>query len=249
MTNPLILAIEQRCRLNDNEKSVLEQAIRRTKVAAAGSDIVEQGSKPTESCLVLSGFAARYKILDDGVRQITAVHIPGDFVDLHSFLLKRMDHGVVALTACSIALVPHEQLRRITDDYPLLTRQLWLLTLIDAAIHREWISTVRLSAIAQLAHLMCEIYLRLRAVKLTDGHSFQLPMTQAETSDALGMSPVHLNRVLQELRGKGVVTWTGRTVSLLDWNALVEIAQFDASYLNLGDACDPDGKPTCGQAG
>ena len=109
MTNPLILAIEQRCTLNEDEKRVLEQAIGRTKVADAGSDIVEQGSKPTESCLVLSGFCARYKILNDGVRQITAIHIPGDFVDLHSFLLKRMDHGVVALTACSIALVPHER--------------------------------------------------------------------------------------------------------------------------------------------
>ncbi len=248
MTNPLILAIEQRCTLNEDEKRALEQAIGRTKVADAGADIVEQGSKPTESCLVLSGFCARYKILNDGVRQITAIHIPGDFVDLHSFLLKRMDHGVVALTACSIALVPHEQLQRITDDYPRLTRQLWLLTLIDAAMHREWFTTARLPAIAQLAHLMCEIYLRLRAVKLTDGLRFQLPMTQAQASDALGMSPVHLNRVLQELRASGLVTWTGQTVSLRDWNALARIAQFDATYLNLGDAVARESEPTFSQA-
>ncbi|MET0528470.1 MAG: cyclic nucleotide-binding domain-containing protein, partial [Microvirga sp.] len=126
MPNPLLLKLERRDQLSDDEKRVLENAISRVRVVEADEDIVREGDRPNESILLLDGFAARYKIFSNGRRQITAIHVAGDFVDLHSFLLKTMDHGVLALTPCRVAAVPHATLEKITDDHPHLTRLLWL---------------------------------------------------------------------------------------------------------------------------
>lgn len=232
--NPLITKLERRDRLSDDERRALQDAIARVREVDARADIVQQGSRPTESCLVLEGFAARYKVTETGKRQITAVHVPGDFVDLHSLLLKVMDHGVLALTPCKVALVPHDALRRITDDHPHLSRLLWLSTLIDGAIHREWLVAMgRLSAVERLAHLICEVFTRLDVIGLTDGTTFRFPLNQVETADALGLSIVHVNRVLQELRGHGLLTWRGEVIAIEDVAALKRFAQFDPTYLHL----------------
>lgn len=234
MPNPLLLKLEQRDHLSDDEKRVLDSAISRVRVVEADEDIVREGDQPTESILLLDGFAARYKIFSNGRRQITAIHVAGDFVDLHSFLLKTMDHGVLALTPCRIAAVPHATLEKITDEYPHLTRLLWLSTLIDGAIHREWLTTMgRLSATAHLAHFICELFLRLRAVGRTEGDTIQLPLTQAELGDTLGLSTVHVNRVLQELRKEGLIRWQGDALTILDWKRLKEVGEFTSTYLNL----------------
>ena len=182
----------------------------------------------------MEGFAARYKLLASGKRQITAIHIPGDFVDLHSFTLKRMDHGIAALSACKIAVVPHEALHRITEEHPHLTRLLWLNTTIDGAIHRQTVVLLgRQDARGKLAHLVCELYVRLKTVREVDGLRFRLPVTQAELGDMLGLSTVHVNRTLQDLRGEGLLTWERADVEILDWERLCETAQFDPDYLNL----------------
>lgn len=234
MVNPLILKLEQRDRLSEDEKSVLQNAIARVRVVAADEDIVREGDRPNESSLLLDGFAARYKILSNGRRQITAVHIPGDFVDLHSFLIKMMDHGVLALTPCRVAVVPHATLEKISDEYPHLTRLLWLSTLIDGAIHREWLTAMgRLSATAHMAHLICELFLRLKAVGRTEGYTIQIPLTQAELGDTLGLSTVHVNRVLQELRKEGLIRWQGEALTILDWERLKAVGEFTPTYLNL----------------
>lgn len=234
MTNPLITKLERRDRLSDEEKRVLDGAVAQVRTFPPRTDIVQEGSRPAHSCLLLDGFAARYRVLEGGKRQITALHVAGDFVDLHSFLLKTMDHGVLALTACRIALVPHEALRRITDDHPHLTRLLWLSTLIDAAIHREWLATMgRLSAAQNLAHLVCEMFTRLGVVGLTSGRTLRLPLSQPEVGDVLGLSTVHVNRVLQELRGLGLLAWQGDAVAILDWDGLARFAEFDPTYLHL----------------
>ncbi|WP_243369184.1 Crp/Fnr family transcriptional regulator [Microvirga solisilvae] len=234
MPNPLVLKLEQRDRLSDDEKRVLESAISRVRVVEADEDIVHEGEHPSESSLLLDGYAARYKIFSNGRRQITAIHVPGDFVDLHSFLLKVMDHGVLALTPCRVAVVPHVALERITDEHPHLTRLLWLSTLVDGAIHREWLTTMgRLSATAQMAHFICELFLRLKAVGRTDGDTIQLPLTQAELGDTLGLSTVHVNRVLQELRKEGLIRWQGDALTILDWERLEKVGEFTPTYLNL----------------
>jgi CRP-like cAMP-binding protein len=197
-------------------------------------DLVREGDRPTESSLLLDGFAARYKLLRNGRRQITALHIPGDFVDLHSFLLKKMDHGVVALTRCRVGLVPHSTLHEITETHLHLGRLLWLSTLIDAAIHREWLVAMgRRPALNQIAHLVCELFLRLQAVGLTQDKSFELPLTQAELGDVLGLSTVHVNRVIQQLRADGVITWSEKRIVIEDWSHLQQIAEFDPTFLNL----------------
>ncbi len=235
MTKLLIRKLEHSDALSDEEKDVLERAFTRIRDYGADEDIVREGDRPTESCIIVEGFAARYKVLPSGRRQISAIHIGGDFVDLHSFLLKTMDHGVTTLAPTRIAFVPHATLKKISEDYPHLTRILWLSTLIDAAIHRQWLTAMgRSSATAQMAHLICELYVRLGAIGQTNGHSFHMPVTQEELGDALGLSTVHVNRVLTELRNGGIVQWQGGgAVTILNWDRLSEIAEFSPVYLSL----------------
>jgi CRP-like cAMP-binding protein len=234
MTNVLVQKLSLRDQLPTEERRMLERVAVRVREVARDQDIIHDGQRVTESTLLLDGMAARYKMLGGGRRQISALHIPGDFVDLHSFLLKILDHGVIALTACTIAQVPHETLREITETSPHLTRMLWLSTLIDAAIHREWITNMgRRAALERTAHLLCELYKRLEAIGRADGWSFRLPLTQAELGDALGLSLVHVNRVVQALRTQNLVTWEGRVLTILDWERLCTMAEFDSTYLHL----------------
>jgi CRP-like cAMP-binding protein len=204
MSQPLTSRLERHGPLSDEEKDVLREVTSRVRDYGARQEIVREGDTPTESTLILEGFACRHNNLPDGRRQITAFHVPGDFADLHAFLLGTMDDGVSSLTSCKVALAPHSALREITKSYPHLTRVLWFTTLVDGAVHREWMTGLgRLSAPERIAHLFCELFLRLQAVGLTQDHSFDLPITQAELADAFGLSSVHVNRTLQELRGMG----------------------------------------------
>jgi CRP-like cAMP-binding protein len=232
--NPFLLNLECRDQLSDSEKSIVKQLSERRQRFAAKSDIVSAGESPRNSCLMLSGLSARYNLLDDGRRQITAVHVPGDFVDLHSLLLTVMDHSVLALSDCEIAMVPHDFLRELSVAEPHFTRLLWLLTVIDAAIYRRWlVASGRLSSVGQIAHFLCEIFVRLDTVLLAENFTFRLPMSQLDLSDAMGLSVVHANRTLQHLRRDGLIQWQGDTVRILDWPGLQDVAEFDPTYLNL----------------
>jgi CRP-like cAMP-binding protein len=234
-TDLIIRKLLWRGSLSPQEKAAVEGMVVREREVPRHQDIVVQGSTPTESSLVIHGFAGRYKLLDEGQRQITAIHVPGDFVDLHSFLLSPLDHSVLALSDCRIGVVPHETLRAMTDAFPNLTRLMWLNTLVDGAIHREWLVAMgRRTATQHLAHLLCEFYMRLDAVGMTDGRSYTFPVTQAEVADTLGITPVHVNRTLQELRERDLVSWQGRMVTIKDWDALAAFSEFDPTYLNLG---------------
>ena len=234
LTNPLILNLEQHDRLSDEEKQVLEGAIAHTKTVHRGEDMIREGDRPKESILLLEGFAGRYKLLRNGKRQITSLHILGDFADLHSFYLKTMDHAVAALTPCKIALVPHEAIHQITENHPHLARLLNLSIAVDGAVHRQWLAMAgRASAHVRFAHLLCELFLRLQGMKQTDGKTFRLPLTQAELGDVLGISAVHVNRTLQELRREGLLTWRGNLVVVEDWERLQNVAEFDPTYLNF----------------
>ena len=233
--NPLALQLSARDRLSAEELAILDDlAVSGIRQVAAGDNLVLEGDVPTGSCLMLSGYSARYHVLSDGKRNISAVHVPGDFVDLHSLLLQPMDHGVVAISAASVALVPHARLRRLTESHPHLSRLLWLSTLVDAAMHRRWlVAAGRLSPVGRVAHLLCELFVRLQTVNQVEGYRFWLPMTQAQLSDAMGLSTVHVNRTLQEMRRRGLITWSGADVEIMDWPALQSAAEFDPGYLNL----------------
>lgn len=226
--------LEARDSLPREEREVLREIVRGPRQVAAGAEIVRQGSDPGESTLLLAGLAGRSVTLPNGTRQFTSLNIPGDFVDLHSFLLRRMDHGIVALGPCSIAKCSHASLREATSRYPHLTRSLWLDTLVDGAIHRQWVVSMgRRDTLGRLAHLACEHYVRLEAVGLAAAGRFDFPASQAQIGDVLGVSTVHVNRTLQELRASGVVTWERSQVTIHDWNRLAGMAGFDPGYLQL----------------
>lgn len=232
--NPIVRKLRELGSVSGEERLALESAVSTVTRIPMDRDMVSEGSHPNFSTMLIEGFAARYKHVPSGKRQIVSIHVPGDFVDLHSFLLKRMDHSVVAFTDCRMALVPHERLREITDRFPNLTRLLWLSTLIDAAIHREWLLGMgRRKAFANVAHLVCELYLRLRVMKLTQDFRFDLPLTQQELADTTGLSIVHLNRALQDLRSRHLLTWEAGVVTITDWPGLVRRGEFDPTYLQL----------------
>ncbi|WP_320202246.1 Crp/Fnr family transcriptional regulator (plasmid) [Agrobacterium sp. rho-13.3] len=234
MIEKLLLNLRSHDVVTVDEEAALFEVITRTALFQTGDDIVAQGSRPRHSTLLLDGFSARYKILEDGSRQITALHVPGDFVDLHAFTLKTMDHGIVAMSVCKVAFAEHSDLQKITETQPHLTRLLWLDTIVDGAIHREWIVAMgRRSKKSHLAHLICELYLRLQVVGLVEGWSFRLPLSQGEIADVLGLSLVHLNKTLQLLRQDGVIRWENKTVEILRWEELAQLAEFDATYLSL----------------
>ena len=232
----LLLNLRSRDGVSLQEEQILRVALTRDRRFELDEDLVAQGSRPEVSTLLLDGFAARYTLTRTGSRQITALHVAGDFVDLHAFLLKEMDHGVMALSPCRVALVDHSEMKRITEQAPHLSRLLWLGTVVDAAIHRERIVAMgRKSGKAQLSHLICELYVRLQVVKRTTGLSFNFPISQIELADVMGVSVVHLNRTIQGLRRDGLLTWANRTVTIENWDRLQELAEFDPTYLSLSD--------------
>ena len=234
LIQPFVRKIMLRDELGLEEQRAIADAAGECLHVAAGHDLVTEGDRPVRSMLVTSGFTCRYRLLAAGERQLTAIHVPGDFVDLHSFLLKQMDHSVGALTDCSIITFPHQNLVRLTENYPHLTRLLWLLTLLDGSIHREWLVGMgRLSATQRTAHLICELYVRLNSVGLAGDCRFALSITQSALADAIGISTVHVNRVLQELRQRRLIDWDGGDLEIKDWDGLVAAGEFEDAYLHL----------------
>lgn len=180
------------------------------------------------------GFACRYRDLSDGRRQILALLIPGDIVDLRQFVLGGRQPPVAALSPLSVRAIPNASLFKLLETSPRTTRALWSTTLVEESIAREWLVSIgKRSAIERVAHLLCEIYLRLAAVGRTDGSRFPLPLTQSELADALGLSTVHVNRTLQELRKSGLIAFQSGTVELFDFEALAKLALFSPAYLHL----------------
>lgn len=230
----LLRYLQRRDRLSMEEQALIEALPMRPQRFRRGDEIVVQHSRPLESCLITEGFTARLLHMADGKRQITAVHIPGDFVDLHAVLLKVMDHSVAAISDCRAIFVPHAAIIHVAERSPHLGRLFWMSTTIDAAIQRAWIGSLgRRSATMHLAHLICEMYLRLETVDLASENRMGFPITQAELSDILGLSAVHVNRVVQELRRMNLITWDRREVVILDFARLAEFADFDSTYLSL----------------
>jgi CRP-like cAMP-binding protein len=230
-----VTKLERFVRLSADDVAALEKAARqRVRKIRAHEDIVRENSHPRVVNLILSGWACRYKYLVDGRRQIIAILVPGDLCDLNVFILREMDHAIGTITNVTLAEIAPVMLEEITLWHPRVTQALWWETLVAAAIQREW--TVNLgqrTALERVAHLLCELMLRLRAVDLTEGDSCEWPLTQAELADTTGLSPVHVNRTLQELRTSGLVTLKGKTLTINDFEALANLAMFNRNYLHL----------------
>lgn len=234
MIGALVQKLSRRDDLSADERQALDALLGPGRRVPAGNLIIEPGDRPNHSTFLVSGFCARYSLTVGGDRQLTEINIPGDFVDLHSLLMKQMDHGIVALSECVIAPAQHGDLRRLTERHPHLTRLLWLETVIDGAIHRQWLVTMgRQNAASRLAHLICELYLRLEAAGQAQDRRFVAPLTQVDLGDVLGLTPVHVNRVMMELRHQGLIEWKGPQVAILDWDQLAAFAEFDPIYLRL----------------
>ena len=233
-TTPLIHKLESILVLSEDEKDVLRKLSGTIKTVGPRQDLVREGDRPAECCLILEGFAYRDKLTDEGKRQIFSFHIPGDIPDLQSLHLDVMDHSLSALCATKALFIPHETVRDLTRRCPRLGDAFWRDTLIDGAVFREWILNLgRREAYGRMAHLLCELYVRLKAVGLTNGDAYAFPITQAEFGDALGLSTVHVNRTLQDLRGEGLITLQAGSVTVPDWGRLRGTAEFDPTYLHL----------------
>lgn len=226
--------LRRRFEISSDEERVIRGAVAEVRTVRADQMVVRSGEELSVSLLLLDGWLARSKDLAGGERQVTELHVAGDFADLHGFALKRLDHDVMSLSDCRIAVVPHERIREITEDHPRLARIYWFATNMDAAIERELtLSLGQRSAISRMAHLFCELYVRLDVVGRTRDGGYEFPLTQREISECLGLTVVHANRTLQELRRRGLVEFENRRLRILDRRGLEGLAEFDPAYLYL----------------
>ncbi|HEX8467413.1 MAG TPA: Crp/Fnr family transcriptional regulator [Allosphingosinicella sp.] len=230
----VVRRLETRVRLEADDRSAIQALPITRRTLEPAAYMVREGEAADVCILLLSGFAYRHKITGDGQRQILSVHMPGEFLDLQNCLLGLADHNVQALTRCEVATVPVAALRTLADQHPRVGRAMWIDTLIDAAIFREWIVNVgRRDSISRLSHLLCEFALRLEAADLAQDRRYELPMTQEQLADCTGLTPVHVNRVLKELGRLGLINRDKRSVEILEWERLQQIGDFNTRYLHM----------------
>ena len=224
--------IRARADISDEEERAIGDLASEVTEIPADRTIVRHDQELNHSILLLSGWLARAKDLASGQRQLAELHVAGDFADLHAFTLKYLDHDVISLSRCRLALIPHERLTELTENFPRLARIYWLLTNIDASIQREWtLSLGRRSAVQRMAQLFCELNVRLSIAGLAQEDSYEFPLTQTELAECLGLTSVHVNRTLQALRRDGLIDLEGRRLTIHDLDALKRVAEFNGRYL------------------
>ena len=200
----------------------------------ARSDLAREGENPTVIRLLVSGWAFRYKDLPDGRRQIVGFFLPGDFCDMNVYILSELDHSIGALTRVQYYEIAPEQFQNVMDTRPHLAQALLWHELVNSGIQREWLLSIgQRSPIERLAHLFVELFQRLKAVGLTQGHQFDFPVTQHNLADANGLSLVHVNRTLQEMRRDGLIEIADRHLRIVDFARLNQIAMFNSNYLHF----------------
>lgn len=231
---PMVRKLELWATFTPGERDALLSLPYTLKSLGPDQPIIEEGDRATHSCLLRSGFAYRQKVVRAGGRQILAVHMAGDMVDLQNSLLLVADHGVQALTAAEVAFIPREAVLDLAFHHRTIGEALWFDTLVDAALFREWIVGIgRRDAASRMAHLLCEFGLRLEAAGLGNHQQFVLPMTQEELGDSLGLTSVHVNRMLRILADEGLIEREQRAVRIVNWTGLVRRGDFDGAYLHL----------------
>lgn len=237
--NPLTRKLSHFAPLSPSDRQVLDSLAARDRHYPADVDIVVEGTTPQSVFLVKEGMAVRYRALSDGRRQIMTFLIPGDLCDMHVFVLKARDHSIGTITPVRIASISRESMMDVFAHRPRVSAALWWSSQQEEAMLRERIVSLgRRDARGRIAYLLCELLWRHTAVGLTDGGTFRLPLTQTELGDTLGLTPVHVNRVLKEFRARRLIAMEHRMVELLDVAGLQDIAAFNKAYLNLGGASE-----------
>lgn len=239
ITEPLVRRIASVIKISEEEKSAIrELPIRRSEIKA-DQDVVREGESPTRMFFIAEGMTATYKIVSDSRRQIVGFHLPGDAPDLQSLHLRSLDVSIATITPSTIGFVPHTAILEICDRFPRLTTAFWRHTLVDAAIFREWMANIgQRSAPTRIAHLLCELFVRFRAVGAATADTINFPITQAEIADSMGLSSVHVNRSLMGLRAKGYFVLQDGTLQVLDWEGLQMAGDFSPHYLHLREFGD-----------
>ena len=231
--SPLIAKLETRAALGEEDRKALHTLYDDCREIGARRNLIREGDRPDHVVLMIDGWAARYKLLPDGARQITAFLLPGDFCDLHVTILGEMDHGIVTLTRSGVAFVPRQKMDELTER-PSLAKAFWWATLVDSAVLRAWIVNIgQRDAFEAIGHLICELYVRMKNIGLVNGHRFEVPLTQEEIADALGLTAVHVNRVLQRLRAQDLISFSRGMLTIHDYRRLEEVSGFDANYLHI----------------
>ncbi len=233
MTNRFVKKLSGLAELIPDDCAALEALTSGPRRYAARQDLIREGDEPGPMFVMMEGWACRYKILPTGTRQIMAFLMPGDACDLHIRLLAEMDHGIQAITTAMVARVSKGQMETLMDGHPNIASAMYSAQLVDEGIMRAWIVSMgRRSSVERVAHLVCELYLRARNIGLTGDGEFALPLSQLVLADALGMTAVHINRVLKELRLAGAMALKRGSVTILDPAKLIHIAGFDENYLH-----------------
>lgn len=234
--NPLVRKLQGFATLSEGDCAALEGLSTPVEVVPGHVDLVREDECPKGVFLVLEGMAYRYKTRANGTRQIVAYFVPGDMGDLDVVLLDRMDHSIGTFSACKIVWIKPEVLVGIQKKHPAIARALRMSTLVDEATLREWLLNVGgRSSIERLAHLFSELLLRLQVVGCATEDRYELPIRQGELGDTTGMSPVHVNRSLMELRRRGLIELSGRSLTILNRRELEALAEFKPNYLHLGE--------------
>jgi len=235
MVNLLTRKLEAFGPLPEADRRLLDELIQPTQEFGPRVDLIREGDAPKDVNLILAGFACRYKMLPDGTRQIVAYLVPGDFCDFHVFILKAMDHTIATLSRCTVVKISRTRILELMQR-PAIARAFWWAVLVDEATLREWLINVGARTAEQrVAHLLCELLLRLETVGLTNGNTYELPITQAELADTVSLTSVHVNRVLQRLRQDGLINLKGRHLVILDIVRLKAVSGFNPNYLHLSD--------------
>ena len=230
---PMVRKLERRAQLAEQDRDALLALPHHRRHFATGVHLVRDGDRADHCCLLLSGFAYRHKITGEGGRQVLSLHLPGDFVDLQNCLLDVSDHNVQMLTDGEVALIPREAIRDLAIARPAVGVAMWIDTLVDSAIFREWVVNVgRRDARTRVAHILCEFSLRLEEAGLAENHRYELPMTQEQLADAVGLTSVHVNRVLRQLGEEGLISRKKRAVLIEDWPRMREVGDFNERYLH-----------------
>lgn len=226
--------VARRHPLSPEEIAAIRSLPGEIRTVPARTTVIREGVKLSQSTLLLDGLMCRAKTLGNGKRHITELHVAGDFVDLHSFTLKRLDHDIETLAPCTIALVPHAVLETTFATLPRLARIYWFHNNLDAANHRETVLSLgQRSAVERVGAMFCELRVRLDIVGLVHNDAYALALTQADLGDHLGLTPVHINRVLRQLRDQKLVTFRNSRVEIHDLAALQALAGFHDRYLYL----------------
>jgi len=233
MSNAFVRHLSGYGPLGNDEISLLAGACTNVRELPANFHLIRDGDEPDPVFVILEGWACGYKMLPDGGRQIMSFMLPGDFCDIHIAVLEAIDHNIMTLTKARVASLPRAQMETLVRARPALTQAFWWSQLVDQSILRAWIVSMgRRKSLERVAHLICELYIRMRNIGLTDNHECDIPLTQLVLADALGLTPVHINRVLKVLKTAKVMELKRGSLKIIDSAKLAEIAGFDGNYLH-----------------